>query len=113
MFGNATPNHVNSWQRAVDEVRAHYAAIRHLAIEMEEKDVKEIAELAKAKSDAVMDHIKALHADLDQIANCCDAKEAMIASTALEACANHLWLCWMTWRLTWLASKSPWTALSQ
>jgi hypothetical protein len=89
MFGNAKPNHVNSWQRAVDKVRAHYAAIRHLAIDTEEKFVKEIAELAEAKSYAVMDHIKALHADLDEAANCCDAKEAMVASPDLEACASH------------------------
>ncbi len=81
--------HVTSLERAKNEVRAHYAAIRHLAIEMEEIHLRQIEMLAKAKSDGVMSHIKALHADLDQIDNCCDAKEAMIASPALEACASH------------------------
>ena len=48
-----------------------------------------IDELAKDKSDAVMKQIKALNTSLDKIANCCDAKEAMIASPDLEACVRH------------------------
>jgi hypothetical protein len=82
-------NHVSSLERAKNDVRAHYAAIRHLAIEMEEMHLLQIDVLAKTKSDAVMTHIKALHADLDHIDICCDAKEAIIASPALEACASH------------------------
>ena len=56
---------------------------------MELKSVREIDELAKAKSDAVMKQIKALNTSLDKIANCCDAKEAMIASPDLEACVSY------------------------
>ena len=81
--------HVSTLERARNDVRAHYAAIRHLAIEMEEMHLRLIDMLAKAKSDEMMSHIEALHADLDQIATCCDAKEAMIASADLEACASH------------------------
>jgi len=58
-------------------------------VDMELKSVREIDELAKAKSDAVMKQIKALNTSLNKIANSCDAKEAMIASPVLEACVRY------------------------
>jgi hypothetical protein len=71
-FRNAKPDHISMEEKYVD---------------MELKSVREIDELAKAKSDAVMKQIKALNASLDKIAYCCFyAKEAMIASSVLEAC---------------------------
>jgi hypothetical protein len=74
MFRNAKPDHISMEEKYVN---------------MELKSVREIDELTKAKSDAVMKQIKALNTSLDKIANCCDAKEAMVASPALEACASH------------------------
>ena len=44
---------------------------------------------AKAKSNALMNEIKALHANLDQISHCYNAKEAMFASPAMKACASR------------------------
>jgi hypothetical protein len=57
--------------------------------DMELKYEREINELAKAKSDAVIKQIKAFNTSLDKIANCCDAKEDMITSPDLKACARH------------------------
>jgi hypothetical protein len=74
MFRNAKPDHISMEEKYVD---------------MELKYVREIDELAKAKSDAVMKQIKALNTSLNKIAYCCDAKEAMIASPVLEACVRY------------------------
>jgi hypothetical protein len=74
MFRNAKPDHISMEEKYVD---------------MKLKSVREIDELAKAKSDAVMKQIKALNTSLNKIAYCCDAKEAMIASPVLEACVRY------------------------